>query len=94
MEKYCCDVVIERVTPTMSYGNLESVKVSLDGVKADALQVREAATKQDNSKNLEEKQEPADKARPTRKSGESGKSPTAGATSSEGGQSVVKGKDW
>lgn len=43
MESLCCDVVIERVTPTLSYGRLENVKVSLDGVKPGALQLREAA---------------------------------------------------
>lgn len=43
MESLCCDVVIERVTPTLSYGRLENIKVSLDGVKPGALQLREAA---------------------------------------------------
>ena len=43
MESLCCDVVIERVTPTLSYGRLENIKVSLDGVKPGELQLREAS---------------------------------------------------
>ena len=43
MESYCCDVVVERVTPTLAYGRLENVAASLDGVKPGALQVRESA---------------------------------------------------
>ena len=43
MESYCCDVVVERVTPTLAYGRLENVTASLDGVKPGALQVRESA---------------------------------------------------
>lgn len=42
MEKLCCDVRIERVTPKLSYGVLENVKIKLDGIAAGALQVREA----------------------------------------------------
>ncbi|WP_215407438.1 CsgG/HfaB family protein [Janthinobacterium sp. JC611] len=43
MEKLCCEVRIERVTPNLSYGVLENVKIKLDGIAAGALQVREAA---------------------------------------------------
>ena len=43
MEKLCCEVRIERVTPKLSYGVLENVKIKLDGIAAGALQVREAA---------------------------------------------------
>lgn len=43
MEKLCCEVRIERVTPNLSYGVLENVKVKLDGVAPGVLQVREAA---------------------------------------------------
>lgn len=42
VESPCCDVIIERVTPTLSYGTLENVKVSLEGVKPGALQLRDA----------------------------------------------------
>src|SRR5471032_1241794 len=43
MEKLCCDVRIERVTPNLSYGVLENVNTKLDGVAPGMLQVREAA---------------------------------------------------
>lgn len=43
MEKLCCEVRIERVTPNLSYGVLENVNIKLDGVAAGALQIREAA---------------------------------------------------
>lgn len=43
-EAPCCEVVIDRVTPTMSYGRLESVLISLDAVPAGGLLVREALT--------------------------------------------------
>ncbi|AKU23530.1 CsgG/HfaB family protein [Massilia sp. MB5] len=42
MESQCCEVVINRVTPNLSYGTLENVQVKLDGVAAGALQLREA----------------------------------------------------
>lgn len=44
MEKLCCDVRIERVTPNLSYGVLENVNTKLDGVAPGMLQVREAAS--------------------------------------------------
>lgn len=42
MESLCCEVVVNRVTPNLSYGTLENVQVKLDGVAAGALQLREA----------------------------------------------------
>ncbi|HXA48584.1 MAG TPA: CsgG/HfaB family protein, partial [Burkholderiaceae bacterium] len=42
METMCCDVVIGRVTPTLSYGTLDNVKAKLDGVQPGELQLREA----------------------------------------------------
>lgn len=42
MESVCCEVVINRVTPNLSYGTLENVSAKLDGVKPGALQLREA----------------------------------------------------
>lgn len=42
MESACCEVVINRVTPNLSYGTLENVSAKLDGVKPGALQLREA----------------------------------------------------
>lgn len=42
MENVCCEVVVNRVTPNLSYGVLENVQVDLASVKPGALQVREA----------------------------------------------------
>jgi curli biogenesis system outer membrane secretion channel CsgG len=41
MESACCEAVITRVTPNLSYANLENVQIKLDGVQAGALQIRE-----------------------------------------------------
>lgn len=41
MESPCCDVLVTRVTPNLSYGTLENVQGSLDGVAPGALQLRE-----------------------------------------------------
>jgi curli biogenesis system outer membrane secretion channel CsgG len=41
MENRCCEVVINRVTPNLSYGVLENVKIKLDGIQPGALQIRE-----------------------------------------------------
>jgi curli biogenesis system outer membrane secretion channel CsgG len=49
LEKYCCDVLIERVTPTMTYGTLKNKKIDLAGVKPNDLQLRELVK---NSKNI------------------------------------------
>lgn len=38
----CCEVVIDRVTPTLSYGHLESVAIAIDQVPPGGLLVREA----------------------------------------------------
>jgi curli biogenesis system outer membrane secretion channel CsgG len=37
----CCDLVIDRVTPTMSYGTLENVQIALDDLQPGMLQLRE-----------------------------------------------------
>lgn len=50
MESLCCEVVIERVAPNLSYGRLENIKVALDGVQPGALQVRESITAQTKAK--------------------------------------------
>jgi curli biogenesis system outer membrane secretion channel CsgG len=41
-ESVCCEVLITRVTPKLSYGTLENVTVKLDGIQAGALQLRDA----------------------------------------------------
>jgi curli biogenesis system outer membrane secretion channel CsgG len=40
VESDCCEVVIDRVTPTMAQGRLERVQMSLDGLQPGALQLR------------------------------------------------------
>jgi hypothetical protein len=42
MESLCCDVVINRVTPNLSYGVLDDIKVDLSAAQPGALQVRES----------------------------------------------------
>jgi len=42
VETLCCEVVVNRVTPNLSYGTLENIKTELNGVQPGALQVREA----------------------------------------------------
>jgi hypothetical protein len=44
MESPCCDVVIDKVAATLSYGHLENTKMPLDSVQTDALQLREVLT--------------------------------------------------
>ena len=41
IESPCCEVVVDRVTPTMAYGHLENPKISLETVVPAALQIRE-----------------------------------------------------
>lgn len=41
-EAPCCEVVVDRVTPTLSYGHLEAVNIALDQVPTGGLLVREA----------------------------------------------------
>jgi curli biogenesis system outer membrane secretion channel CsgG len=36
----CCELVVDRVTPNLSYGHLESVRTALDNLPAGALQIR------------------------------------------------------
>ena len=42
MEYPCCEVVVDRVTPNVSYARLENVQIRLDDVEPSALQIREA----------------------------------------------------
>jgi hypothetical protein len=41
MESPCCEVVVDKVTPKLSYGHLENLKVALDGIPDGGLQLRE-----------------------------------------------------
>ncbi|MFM7002224.1 MAG: CsgG/HfaB family protein [Limnohabitans sp.] len=40
MEADCCEVIVNRVTEKMSYGQLTNVKVKLEGIEAGVLQIR------------------------------------------------------
>lgn len=40
MESPCCELVIDRVTPNLSYGHLENMRTDLDGISEGGLQVR------------------------------------------------------
>ena len=42
LESACCEVVVNRVTPTVSYATLENIQIPLGDVQISALQVREA----------------------------------------------------
>lgn len=41
IETHCCDVVIDKVAATMSYGHLENTKMALESVDPTGLQIRE-----------------------------------------------------
>lgn len=40
MESVCCEVVINRVTPKLSYGQIDNIKIKLDSVDPGFLQIR------------------------------------------------------
>ena len=40
MESHCCELVIDRVTPNLSYGHLENMRTDLDAIPEGGLQVR------------------------------------------------------
>ncbi len=42
MESPCCEVIVDRVTPNVSYATLENIQIPLDDIQAGSLQVREA----------------------------------------------------
>ncbi len=87
IESLCCEVVVDRVTPNISYGKLENVKLDLNGVQPGALQLREAIaeiTKKPAADATEVKETPV----------KPGK--TAGKTSPprESGNAKAKDGDW
>lgn len=41
LEAPCCDVVVDKVTPKLSYGHLENLKIALEGFPVGGLQLRE-----------------------------------------------------
>ena len=96
LESLCCEVLVERVTPTLSYGRLENVKVSLDGVAPGALQLREAApvakvVASASASASGDALEPAARAArpPQQRRAASGESADAGAPAP-----VIKSNDW
>jgi curli biogenesis system outer membrane secretion channel CsgG len=40
MEAHCCELVVEKVTPSLAYGHLENVRMTLDAVPPGGLQLR------------------------------------------------------
>lgn len=44
MDSVCCEVVVTRVTPNLSYGTLQNVQAAIDSVKPGQLQLRELLT--------------------------------------------------
>lgn len=67
-ESACCEVVIDRVTPTLSYGHLEAVNISLDSVPSGGLLVREAIARGGNVAGSAQPSERPGSARPRRPS--------------------------
>jgi hypothetical protein len=59
MESDCCEVVINRVTPKLSYGQLENIKVKLENIDAGVLQIRgKVQNKQLNAEQIATTEEP------------------------------------
>lgn len=59
MESDCCEVVINRVTPKLSYGQLENIKVKLENIDAGVLQIRgKVQSKQLNAEQTTTTEEP------------------------------------
>lgn len=87
MESVCCEVVINRVTPKLSYGVLENVTAKLDGVVPGALQLRESINaKPAAAKNNAEAPAMADKPKAERKAVVTQATPVAAST--------PKKEDW
>ncbi|NTV69057.1 MAG: hypothetical protein HGA71_02815 [Azonexaceae bacterium] len=89
VESLCCEVVVNRVTPNLSYGTLENVRLDLNGVQPGALQVREAiaeVAKKPAADNADSREAPA----------KPGKIAKAGARreGGEAGNAKPKDGDW
>lgn len=41
MESPCCEVIVDKVSPKLSYGHLENIKIALDNIPEGGLQLRE-----------------------------------------------------
>lgn len=90
VESLCCEVVVNRVTPNVSYGTLENLKVELNGVQPGALQLREAIadTPKKAVADAGDAKEPA--AKPGKSAGKSGARREGG----EAGGARPKDGDW
>jgi hypothetical protein len=86
MESACCEVVINRVTPNLSYGVLENIKVKLDAVQPGALQVRELMPNKPTQDPVEEVKASTASSKPVRKA--------AAAASSAASAEAKKKDDW
>ena len=57
-EKVCCEVLINRVTPNLSYGVLENIQIDLSKATTGALQIRELLPVKSQRQVTEKKKEP------------------------------------
>lgn len=85
MESDCCEVVINRVTPKLSYGQLENIKVNLEGVDAGVLQIRGK---------VQSKQASSEKIVPTEEAKKPKNTTASGGVSALKPVEKQKDKDW
>lgn len=88
VETLCCEVVVNRVTPNLSYGTLENVKVELNGVQPGALQLREALAETPKKPAADSADAPA---KPGKSAGKGGARRESGEG---GGGGKAKDGDW
>lgn len=90
MESPCCDVTINRVTPTLSYGTLENVKIDLANAQPGALQLREVIPEAPFAKTVQEVA-----AAPKEAASEVTPAPSPAANTPSGGtKKPAKADDW
>lgn len=90
MESPCCEVTINRVTPTLSYGTLENVKIDLANAQPGALQLREAIPEAPAAKTVQEVA-----AAPKEAASEVTPAPSPAAKTPSGGtKKPAKADDW
>lgn len=87
MESACCEVVINRVTPNLSYGVLENIKVKLDTVQPGALQIREMISSKATQERSEEVSQAAATVKPALKA-------AASVANSAASAEAKKKDDW
>lgn len=85
MESDCCEVVINKVTSKLSYGQLENIKVKLEGIDAGVLQIR---GKVQNKQTTAEQTTPSEEPKKSKSS-----SPSTGSTAPKQAEKP-KDKDW